>query len=59
MNTAWNIVLGVLALWGLISAVILIADAMVSRRYKEQLDLRDWTEKVDAMRRIYDEEGKA
>jgi hypothetical protein len=35
------------------------ADAMLRARDRQQLELREWREKVEAMRRIYDMEEDA
>jgi len=35
------------------------ADAMLRARDRQQLELREWQEKVDAMRRLHDMEGDA
>ena len=42
--------------WGM---VLGFADAMMRRRYQDLLEIRDWTEKVEAMRRMADREGDA
>jgi hypothetical protein len=59
MNAVWLVVLGILAIWGAALIMLMLADWAVSRRYLEQLQAREWGEKVDAMRRIYDQEGDA
>jgi predicted metal-binding membrane protein len=59
MNAAWLIVAGIFAVWGAAVMMLYIADWTVQRRYVEQLQVRDWTEKVEAMRRMHDQEGEA
>jgi hypothetical protein len=59
MSAAWFVVLLILAIWGVGVTALTVADWMVRRRYSEQLEVRDWREKVDAMRRLTDEEGNA
>jgi hypothetical protein len=48
-----------LCIWGFGLMTVSIADSMVRRRYSEQLEIRDWQEKVDAMKRLQDQEGNA
>jgi hypothetical protein len=59
MNAVWIVLFAIFALWGFIAAVIVGLDQVARRRYREQLDVRDWTEKVEAMRRLVDEDGAA
>ena len=59
MNAVWIVLFAIFALWGFIAAVIVGVDQVARRRYREQLDVRDWTEKVEAMRRMVDEDGAA
>ena len=59
MSAAWFVVLLILAIWGIGAGILLALEAHYRRRYREQLEVRDWTEKVDAMRRIHDREGDA
>ena len=59
MTLAANIIIGLLAMWGVIAAVVLGLDAANRRRYYAKLELRDWSEKVEAMRRLQDKEGEA
>jgi hypothetical protein len=59
MNAVWIVLFAIFALWGFIAAVIVGVDQVARRRYREQLDVRDWTEKVEAMRRLVDEDGAA
>lgn len=55
----WATVGIVLAAWVLLALTAGIAEAMVRRRMRELDELHAWREKVEAMRRIYDEEGHA
>ena len=59
MNAVWLVILVIFALWGALTTIVLLADAMAKRRYDRMLEVRDWTEKVDAMRRLQDREGDA
>ena len=59
MSAAWFVILLILAIWGIGAAAVLWVDAIYKRRYREMLEVRDWTEKVDAMRRMVDREGDA
>ena len=59
MMWAANVIVGLLAMWGVIAAVVLGLDAANRRRYYAKLELRDWAEKVEAMRRLEDKEGEA
>ena len=57
MSAAWFVVMLILIIWGAGAGILLALEAHYRRRYREQLEVRDWTEKVDAMRRIHDREG--
>ena len=59
MNAAWTVVLLIVVIWGFGLMTVSISDWMVRRRYSEQLQIRDWQEKVDAMKRLQDQEGNA
>jgi len=48
-----------LGLWGLIALFFAVTDQVVRRQHETSLEIRAWQEKVDAMRRMYDEEGQA
>ena len=52
MNAAWTVVLLIFVIWGFGLMTVSIADWMVRRRYSEQLEVQDWQEKVQAMRRM-------
>ena len=54
-----NVIVGLLAMWGVIAAVVLALDAANRRRYYANLEVREWAEKVEAMRRLQDTEGDA
>jgi len=59
MNAAWTVVLLIFVIWGFGLMTVSIADWMVRRQDSEQLQIRDWQEKVDAMKRLQDQEGNA
>ncbi len=59
MSPAWLVVAFILALWALSVLTMTIADELLKRRHQANLQTRDWTEKVEAMRRLQDEEGSA
>jgi hypothetical protein len=59
MNAVWIVLLGIFAVWGAAAIMLGFADWLVRRRYLEQLETRDWTEKVEAMKRLQDQEGDA
>ena len=59
MNAVWLVILFIFAVWGLAVLTLVIADALVKRRHHDNLKTRDWTEKVDAMRRLHEMEGDA
>jgi hypothetical protein len=59
MNAVWLVILFIFAVWGLAVLTLVIADELVKRRHHDNLKIRDWTEKVDAMRRLHDMEGDA
>jgi hypothetical protein len=49
----------VLSVYGVIALFFAVTDQVVRRQHQSSLEMRDWQEKVEAMRRIYDEEGEA
>ena len=59
MNAVWLVVLFILGIWGLGVLTFVIADELVKRRHQDNLATRDWTDKVDAMRRLQDMEDEA
>ena len=59
MSAAWFVVMLILIIWGAGAGILLGLEAHYRRRYREQLEVREWTEKVDAMRRMHDREGDA
>ena len=59
MSAAWFVIILIVALWGMGVLALLATEAHYRRRYREQLEVREWTEKVDAMRRLQDREGDA
>jgi hypothetical protein len=59
MNAVWLVILFIFAVWGLAVLTLVIADTLVKRRHHDNLKTRDWTEKVDAMRRLHEMEGDA
>ena len=59
MNAALTVVLLIFVIWGFGLMTVRIADWMVRRQDSEQLQIRDWQEKVDAMKRLQDQEGNA
>ena len=59
MNAVRWFVILTLSMWVFWGVVIGIADSMLRRRYRQQLQTRAWREKVDAMRRLQDRDGDA
>ena len=59
MNAVWLVILFILALWGLGVLTFVIADELMKRRHQDKLETSDWTDKVDAMRRLQDTEDDA
>jgi hypothetical protein len=59
MRVALYVLLTASVAWTVLTIVILAVDRAVSKRYDDMLELRDWTEKVEAMRRMHDREGDA
>jgi hypothetical protein len=59
MNAALLIPLFIIALWAILSLAVLAVDWREGRRHREHLQTRAWQEKVDAMRRLQDQEGEA
>jgi uncharacterized membrane protein len=59
MNAAWLVLIAIVVLWAVVVTMLQIADWIVQRKYVERLQTRDWEEKVQAMRRMQDQEGEA
>jgi len=59
MNAVWVVIFAIFALWGVAALMVGIADWMVKRSYEISLETRAWEEKVQAMRRMLDQEGDA
>jgi hypothetical protein len=59
MNAVWLVILVILAGWGVVAGLVLVFDAYYRKQYREQLEVRDWKDKVQAMRRMHDREGDA
>jgi hypothetical protein len=58
MNAVWLVILTIFALWGFLSFLVILTDHLVKLRYDQGLEMRDWDEKVQAMRRLHEmEEG--
>jgi hypothetical protein len=59
MTTAALVLVPLALLWGVLSLIVLVMDRRERQYYTEQLETRAWREKVDAMRRMHDEDGAA
>jgi hypothetical protein len=59
MNSVLVTVLLIFVPWVVLGLVVLGLDVRNRRRYRELLEVRDWQDKVDAMRRMADQEGDA
>ena len=54
----WVLIMSLFA-WFIVAVAIGWMDASIRRRDRDNLELREWQEKVDAMRRLHDMEGDA
>jgi hypothetical protein len=59
MNAAWLVIITMFVLWGIGALSVFTIDAVERRRHRLNLELRDWREKVEAMKRMHDREGDA
>ena len=59
MNAVWVVIFAIFTVWGILALMVTIADWMVKRSYEISLETRAWEEKVEAMRRMVDEDGAA
>ena len=59
MNVFWWLFGVICGGWIVLLGTVGLAEAMVRRRNAEQLSIRDFHEKIDAMRRLQDQEGNA
>jgi len=59
MNAVWLVIITMFVLWGIGALCVFTIDALERRRHRLNLELRDWREKVEAMKRMHDREGDA
>ena len=59
MNAVLVVIFAIFTVWGILALMVTIADWMVKRSYEISLETRAWEEKVEAMRRMVDEDGAA
>ena len=59
MNAASLVIITIFVLWGIGALSVFTIDAVERRRHRLNLELRDWREKVEAMKRMHDREGDA
>jgi hypothetical protein len=59
MNAVWLVIIAIFAVWGVAAAAVGWIDAKERRRHAYMLQTRDWQEKVEAMRRMQDQDGAA
>jgi hypothetical protein len=57
--TALYVLLLILGAWSLFLGAMTVIESHMAARQREHLETRAWKEKVDAMRRMTDEEGEA
>jgi hypothetical protein len=55
----WYVLFAVLGGWSVMLGIHTVIESWAIARHREHLETRAWTEKVDAMRRMHDEEGEA
>lgn len=59
MSTLLLVLVPIVAIWAVLTVTILVLDGLARRQHREHLEARDWREKVDAMRRMHDQDGAA
>ncbi len=59
MSTFWIVTFALLAVWSVGAGIHTVVESHMVSRHRTQLEVRDWQEKVQAMRRLQDEEGDA
>ena len=59
MTTLLLILVPIATIWAVLTGTIMVIDSRERRRDRELLEVRAWQEKVDAMRRMHDEDGAA
>jgi hypothetical protein len=59
MNAAYALVILIIGLWGAAVLMLTLADTIQRRRVEARDELAEWRRKVDAMRRLHDEDGAA
>jgi hypothetical protein len=58
MSTLVLVLVPIATLWAVLTLVV-VMDGRARRDERLRLEVRDWQEKVDAMRRMHDEDGAA
>ena len=53
------VLVGLLAGWTSLALIVAYGDWKLRLEDRHRLEMRDWQEKVDAMRRMHDEDGEA
>jgi hypothetical protein len=59
MSTLALVLAPIATLWAILTLAVLVLDGRARRDERLRLEVRDWQEKVDAMRRLHDEDGAA
>ena len=59
MNLVWWLFGLIVGAWAVTLMTLGFAEAMLRKRHAERLAIRDFHEKIDAMRRMADREGDA
>ena len=57
--TALYVLLLIVGAWSVVLGAITVIDSHMIGRQREHVETRAWQEKVDAMRRLRDQEGDA
>jgi diketogulonate reductase-like aldo/keto reductase len=59
MSTFWIVLFAILAIWSLAAGILTVIESWTVARQREHLEVADWQAKVEAMRRMQDEDGAA
>jgi hypothetical protein len=59
MNAAYALIILLFGLWGTAVLMLTLADTIQRRRFESRDELAAWRDKVEAMRRLTDEDGAA
>jgi len=59
MTALLLVLVPIVSLWAILTTLVVLGDGLERRRHREADEVAMWRAKVDAMRRMHDEDGAA